>query len=172
MSSYNSEIEKRLWETADELRANSKLKSSEYATPVLGLVFLKWTDYKFSIVEEEFQQRAAKSKRIREMGKADFHAKGVMHLPDESRFSYLMKLPEKNDIGKAINDAMKAIEGDNEDLRGVLPVTYHKFDNRVLLSLLRILNSIPMDVKGDVFGRVYEYFLGKFDYYKLKTASS
>ncbi len=162
MSSINSEIEKRLWEAADELRANSKLRSSEYSTPVLGLVFLKWADFKFSIAEEQFKEKVAKSKRKREIGKADYHAKGVMYLPDEARFSYLMNLPEKSDIGKAINDAMKAIEDDNEDLRGILPTTYHRFDNRVLLSLLRIFNSIPMDVEGDVFGKVYEYFLGKF----------
>ncbi len=162
MSSNNSEIEKRLWEAADELRANSKLRSSEYSTPVLGLVFLKWADYKFSIVEEEFQKKAAKSKRAREIGKVDYHAKGVMYLPEKSRFSFLMKLPEKSDIGKAINDAMKSIEDDNEDLRGVLPSTYHRFDSRVLFSLLRIFNAIPMDVEGDVFGQVYEYFLGKF----------
>jgi type I restriction enzyme M protein len=162
MPSNNSEIEKRLWEAADELRANSKLRSSEYSTPVLGLVFLKWADFKFSQMEKEFQKKISKGKRKRKIGKADYQAKGVMYLPKESRFSYLMKLPEKSDIGKAINDAMKAIENENEDLRGVLPTTFHRFGNRVLFSLLRIFNSIPMDVEGDVFGKVYEYFLGKF----------
>lgn len=162
MPSNNSEIEAKLWEAADELRANSKLRSSEYSTPVLGLVFLKWADFKFTLAEEEFEKEAAGSKRKKVIEKADYHARGVMYLPEKARFSYLVKLPEKSDIGKAINDAMKAIEEENEDLRGVLPSTYHRFDNRVLFSLLRIFNSIPMDVRGDVFGKVYEYFLGKF----------
>ena len=162
MPSNNSEIEKKLWDAADELRANSKLRSSEYSTPVLGLVFLKWADHKFSVVEKELEKKGRGGKRRREIGKADYQARGVMYLPKESRFSHLTRLPEKSDIGKAINDAMKAIEDENEDLRGVLPTTYHRFDNRVLFSLLRIFNSIPMDVKGDVFGKVYEYFLGKF----------
>lgn len=162
MPSNNSEIEKKLWDAADELRANSKLRSSEYSTPVLGLVFLKWADHRFSLVEKEFEKKVRGGKRRREIGKTDYQAKGVMYLPEESRFSYLMKLPEKSDIGKAINDAMKAIEEENKDLRGVLPTTYHRFDSRVLLSLLRIFNSITMDVEGDVFGKVYEYFLGKF----------
>jgi type I restriction enzyme M protein len=162
MPSNNSEIEKKLWDAADELRANSKLRSSEYSTPVLGLVFLKWADHKFSVIEKELEKKGRGGKRRREVGKADYQARGVMYLPTESRFLYLMRLPEKSDIGKAINDAMKAIEDENKDLRGVLPTTYHRFDNRVLFSLLRIFNSIPMDVKGDVFGKVYEYFLGKF----------
>ena len=76
MPSNNSEIEKRLWEAADELRANSKLRSSEYSTPVLGLVFLKWADYKFSIAEKDFEKKASKSKRKREIGKVDYQAKG------------------------------------------------------------------------------------------------
>lgn len=108
--SNNTEIEKRLWDAADELKANSKLKSSEYSTPVLGLVFLRWADYKFSIVEEVFQKKATKSKRKREIGITDYQTNGVMYLPEEVRFSYLMKLPEKSDIGTAINDPMKSID--------------------------------------------------------------
>ncbi len=162
MASNNSELEQRLWEAADELRANSRLRSHEYSVPVLGLVFLKWADYKFEQAKKELEKKKGSSRRRREIGKIDYQAKGVMYLPDESRYSYLLKLPESADIGKAINDAMEMIEEENEDLRGVLPATYHKFDGRVLYSLLRIFNSIPMDVEGDVFGKVYEYFLGKF----------
>ncbi|MFW9886880.1 MAG: N-6 DNA methylase [Candidatus Thorarchaeota archaeon] len=162
MSSNNNEIEKRLWSAADKLRANSNLTSTEYSTPVLGLIFLKWADYRFSQAEEEFRKRESKSKRKRETGKADYQAKGVMYLPDKARFSYLLKLPEKSDIGKAINDAMRSIEEENEDLRGVLPMEYNQLDREVLFSLLRDFNSIPIDVSGDAFGKVYEYFLGKF----------
>ncbi|MGY5854528.1 MAG: class I SAM-dependent DNA methyltransferase [Candidatus Thorarchaeota archaeon] len=163
MSSNNNQLEKHLWDAADELRANSKLRSHEYSVPVLGLVFLKWADFRFTHMKQELEKTTKKSsKRRREIGKLDYQAAGILYIPKEARFSHLMKLPEGADVGKAINDAMQAIENENEDLRGVLPRTYHRFDNQVLLSLLRTFNSIPMDVEGDVFGKVYEYFLGKF----------
>jgi type I restriction enzyme M protein len=85
-----------------------------------------------------------------------------MYLPDRARYSYLLSRPEGSDIGKAINDAMKAIEEENEDLKGVLPKTYSAFDNSLLVTLLKTFASIPMDIEGDVFGKIYEYFLGEF----------
>jgi len=164
MPANNNELEKKLWDAADELRANSKLKSSEYSMPVLGLVFLKWTDFKFAHAERELEEEAKKSSssRRREISKVDYHARGVIYVPDKARYSYLMVLPESTDIGRAMNDAMELIEAENEDLMGVLPKTYQNFESRVLLSLLRTFNSIPMDIEGDAFGRTYEYFLGKF----------
>lgn len=163
MPANNTEIEKKLWEAADELRANSKLRSSEYSVPVLGLVFLKWADFKFTQIQKELEKSEGESgKRRRSVGKFDYQARRVLYLPEEARFGHLMKLPEGGDIGKAINDAMEIIEKENEDLRGILPKTYHQFESSLLFSLLRIFNSIPMDVEGDVFGKVYEYFLGKF----------
>jgi type I restriction enzyme M protein len=163
LSTNNNELEKHLWDAADELRANSKLRSHEYSAPVLGLVFLKWADFRFTHMKKELEKKTKRSSRRRRgIGKLDYQAAGALYIPKKAQFSYLMKLPEGADVGKAINDAMQAIENKNEDLRGVLPRTYHRFDNQVLLSLLRIFNSIPMDVEGDVFGKVYEYFLGKF----------
>ncbi|MDI6766151.1 MAG: class I SAM-dependent DNA methyltransferase [Bacteroidota bacterium] len=155
----NNDIEKKLWSAADELRANSKLKSTEYATPVLGLIFLRFADFKFSQAEKQLQGKSTGRKQIT---KADYQAMGVMSLPDKSRFSKLINLPESADIGKAINDAMKAIETDNEELRDVLPKNYQSFEKRILIELLKILNSIPMDIEGDTFGKIYEYFLGEF----------
>ena len=164
MPASNNELEKKLWDAADELRANSKLKSSEYSMPVLGLVFLKWADSKFDRAHRELEEEVNKSstRRRREIGKVDYQARGVIYVPDKARFSYLMTLPESADIGRAVNDATELIEAENEDLRGVLPKAYQNLESRVLLSLLRIFNSIPMDVEGDVFGKIYEYFLGKF----------
>jgi len=92
----------------------------------------------------------------------DYQEKGVLYLPDKARFSNLIKMPEGSDIGKALNDGMDLIESENEDLRGVLPRTYNRLENALLFELLRLFNSIPMDIEGDVFGRIYEYFLGKF----------
>lgn len=159
MSSGNGAIENRLWNAADELRANSKLKSSEYSVPVLGLIFLRYADSKFAEAEQEL---AGKSTGRRQIGKTDYQARGVIYLPEAARFSNLLRLPEGQDIGRAINEAMRAIEQENEDLRGVLPRTYTSIENRTLLELLKLLDSVPLGIEGDAFGKIYEYFLGNF----------
>ncbi|MEO8289175.1 MAG: class I SAM-dependent DNA methyltransferase, partial [Chloroflexota bacterium] len=156
-----SEIEKRLWEAADQLRANSKLKASEYSVPVLGMIFLRFADARFEVVDAELKaQQPAPSRRT--IGKTDYHARGVMFLPEAARFSYLLNLPESADIGGAINNAMRLIGEQNEDLRGVLPNDYNALDKDVLFSLLKTFSHIPVNIEGDAFGKIYEYFLGKF----------
>src|SRR5713101_6940602 len=118
MPANHSEIEKKLWASADELRANSHLKSSEYSVPVLGLIFLRFADQRFTQIERELAAtRQVQSRRT--IGKADYQARGVLYLPAIARFSHLLKLPEGENIGRAINDAMKAIEAENEELRDV-----------------------------------------------------
>jgi type I restriction enzyme M protein len=161
MSANHSEIEKKLWASADELRANSHLKSSEYSVPVLGLIFLRFADQRFAHVERELNATVRVGSR-RTIGKADYQARGVMYLPSKARFSYLLRLPEGENIGKAINDAMKAIEAENEELRGVLPTNYTQLNSDTLVALLKTFSEIPMDIEGDIFGKIYEYFLGKF----------
>jgi type I restriction enzyme M protein len=159
MNHNGTDIEARLWDAADELRANSKLKSSEYSVPVLGLVFLRYADHKFQAAAKEL---AGKSGGRRKVGPADYQARGVLYLPEVARFSTLIQLPEGANIGAAINKAMRAIEAENPDLKDVLPKTYNLFDNTLLKELLKTLNSVPMDIEGDAFGRIYEYFLGHF----------
>ncbi len=159
MPGNHNEIERRLWDAADELRANSKLKSSEYSGPVLGLIFLRYADHKFTIAEREL---AGTSSGRRTIGRIDYQARGVLYLPPQSRFSALLSLPEGEDIGKAINEAMRAIEAENEELRDVLPRNYNHLDNSTLVELLKVFASVPMDIEGDAFGKIYEYFLGKF----------
>ena len=159
MPANHNEIEKRLWDAADELRANSKLKSSEYSVPVLGLIFLRYADHRFTAAEEELSKKASSRRSV---GKTDYQAKGVLYLPDQARFSALLLKPEGGDIGQAINDAMKAIEAENPDLKDVLPKTYNRMENSSLVELLKLMASIPMDIEGDAFGKIYEYFLGKF----------
>jgi len=73
----------------------------------------------------------------------------------------LLKLPEGADIGKAISEAMKAIEAENEDLRDALPKTYNALEKSLLVPLLKNFSAIPI-TEGDAFGKIYEYFLGKF----------
>jgi type I restriction enzyme M protein len=160
MPANNTEIEKRLWEAADELRANSKLKSSEYSIPVLGLIFLRFADHKFAKAEEELKGQQATGRR--QVSKLDYQARGVMYIPEGARWSGLMRLTEGANIGKAINDAMRSIENENDDLKDILPKTYNRLDNSVLVNLLKAFNSIPMEIEGDAFGKIYEYFLGKF----------
>ncbi len=152
-------IADRLWETADELRANSHLKAAEYSIPVLGLIFLKFADSRFTQVETEL---AGKGSGRRQIGKADYQAKGILYLPEQSRFAKLLELKEGDNLGKAINDAMGAIEEQNPALKGILPRTYQALSNDTLVSLLRSVNAILGDIEGDAFGKVYEYFLGKF----------
>jgi type I restriction enzyme M protein len=168
MPSNNTDLEKRLWKAADELRANSKLRSAEYSTPVLGLIFLKYADHKFSHATEQFEaeqqkrEQSSRRRRHRRLTPDHYKAAGVLYLPDEARYGHLVELPEGENIGQKINEAMEAIEEHNETLTDVLPKTYHRFDNATLRALLRIFNRIDMDVEGDVFGQIYEYFLAKF----------
>ena len=153
------QLEDRLWKAADQLRANSSLAASQYSIPVLGLIFLRYADVRFTQVEN---QLAGKSTGRREVGKTDYQAKGVMYVPDTARFSYLKALPEGTDIGQALNRAMEAIEAQNPDLQGVLPHDYSRLASSVLAELLRLIGSIPDDIEGDAFGKIYEYFLGEF----------
>ncbi|HDY76297.1 MAG TPA: SAM-dependent DNA methyltransferase [Candidatus Marinimicrobia bacterium] len=156
----NNDLEKRLWQGADQLRANSSLTAQEYSRPVLGLIFLKYADHRFTEAEKELA--GANTAGRRTIGKLDYQAKGIMYLPANARYSNLIELPEGADIGKKINEAMDAIEAENEDLKGILPRQYNQFDNTLLFELLKTFNGIPMDSAGDVFGKIYEYFLGKF----------
>ncbi len=162
MNTNQSQIESRLWSAADELRANSDLRGSEYSTPVLGLIFLKYADYKFTEVQRELRLVTSSSKRLLIDEKTQFQARGAFYLPENSRFQYLLDLPESDNIGQAVNDAMKAIEAENKQVQGVLPKNYSRLEKSTLLELLRIMELIPMDIEGDAFGKVYEYFLGNF----------
>jgi type I restriction enzyme M protein len=139
-------LEDRLWKAADQLRANSSLPASQYSIPVLGLIFLRYADVRFTQVET---QLAGKATGRRDVGKTDYQAKGVMYVPDTARFSYLQALPKGTDIGQALNRAMEAIEIENPDLRGVLPHDYSRLGSAVLAELLRSTereSPVPEDV--------------------------
>lgn len=154
----NGDIEKRLWAAADKFRADADLKPSEYSRPVLGLLFLCFAERMFQEAEKEIGPVGSGSRR--KVGKADYDAAGVIYLPEKARFSFLLNLTEGDDVGKALNDAMRFIEQENPTLRDVLPKTYSRIDNKYLVELLRLLAPLKLD--GDTFGRVYEYFMGSF----------
>src|SRR5262249_39075881 len=118
MATDLGELQARLWEAADQLRANSGLRSSEYSTPVLGLIFLRYADERFEAARAQLE---GKGSRRRKIGPTDYQAKGVIYLPNESRFEHLLNMPEGANLGKAVNDAMKGIETHNSGLAGVLP---------------------------------------------------
>ncbi len=152
------ELQSRLWEVADQLRANSGLKASEYASPVLGLIFLRYADDRFAQVAETVGPGSARNPT----GPEDYQAAGALYLPEESRFETLLGLPEGVDIGKAVNQAMGAIEVCNPELQGVLPKDYSRIPDDILGELLRLLRTLPDAIEGDGFGLIYEYFLGQF----------
>ena len=167
------ELEKRLWDAADELRANTGLTSQEYSRPVLGLIFLRYAEYRYELAKQRMADKAESAvesgtKRRRSRGgasndiKTAIQAEGAMYVPDDALFSNLLKLPEDSDIGKAVNDAMKALEKENESIKDALPKSFTVFDNDILASLLKNFSNIRFDIGSDVFGRIYEYFLTEF----------
>jgi len=158
-------LETELWRAADQLRANSKLTASEYSMPVLGLIFLRHAYNRFLKVKTELDKdlpvHPQRGKRA--LTKADFEEQNSMFLPDKAQFDYLVSLPESEDIGEAIDNAMKLIEDEYDNLKGVLPKNFTIFSKDLLRELLRIFNKeVLQKAEGDLFGKIYEYFLGKF----------
>lgn len=162
------QLEDDLWSAADNLRANSDLKSSEYATPVLGLIFLKFADNKYEqAIKTITQEHATLLGTRREKSISDIAIqKCGFYLPDHARYSYLLDLPESEDLAKKIKQAMEAIEEYKPELDGILPkdeyVALTRTSNSLLGELLKSFSDIPRDASGDIFGKIYEFFLGKF----------
>ncbi|MCL0067141.1 type I restriction-modification system subunit M [Thermodesulfovibrionales bacterium] len=158
-------IEKQLWSTADTLRANSNYASNEYFMPVMGLVFLRHAYSRYLAVKDLIEASLPSRGGVkRKLTKEDFGKKSAIFLQPKAQFNYLVGLKDSEDRAKAIIDAMKSIEADYETLRGVLPKQeYRELDNEMLGQLIRTLNPEELKkVTGDVFGRIYEYFLTKF----------
>jgi type I restriction enzyme M protein len=159
-----SKIEDSLWEAADQLRANSKLTSSEYCMPVLGVIFLRHATNRYQDALQAIQaDQAAGKMPKRPLVKGDFIKRRALMLPEIARYDYLLKLPSGANLGAALVDAMNAIEADFEPLANQLPKDYDRFENKLLEDLLRNFDSEALrNASGDVFGRIYEYFLMKF----------
>ena len=171
-------LEAELWESADLLRAGSKLTSNQYCMPVLGLIFLRYAYSRFKKVEAEIlKDRPSRGGRVMPVEASDFSAKSALFLPKEAQYEYLVNLPENiaaaglankaghpmNSLGEVVNNAMALIEDQSEQLTGVLPKSYTDFSDELLAELLRIFNNSALDdVGGDIIGRIYEYFLNKF----------
>ena len=159
----NAALEKRLWDAADQFRANSGLKSQEYSAPVLGLIFLLFAEVRFAAQRARLEEVITSSRRGSRLDEpAAYHAEGILYLPAEARFDYLLNLPEAVNIGAKLNDAMREIEKHNPQLAGVLPKSYYLFTSTLLKELLKKVSEIPATMDYDAFGRIYEYFLGEF----------
>lgn len=171
-------LEADLWESADLLRAGSKLTSNQYCMPVLGLLFLRYAYSRYKMVEEEIlKDRPVRNGRKMPVEASDFTAKSALFLPEMAQFDYLVNLPENvaslglvnvsgqtmGSLGEVVNNAMELVEQQSDQLIGVLPKSYTDFSDELLGELLRIFNNNALDeVGGDVIGRIYEYFLNKF----------
>ena len=165
MSNNIEAVEKRLWTAADQLRANSEFASNEYFMPVMGLIFLRHAYSRYLAVKPEIE--AGKKTRFGAkptLVKEDFSSRGAIFLKSEAQFDHLVNLPDGADRAQAIIAAMEAVESDYPALKGVLPKNeYQTLENDVLANVLRIFNDPALqDAKGDVFGRIYEYFLTQF----------
>lgn len=171
-------LEAELWESADLLRAGSKLTSNQYCMPVLGLIFLRYAYSRFKMVKAEIlKNRPSRGGRVMPVEASDFVAKSALFLPKEAQYDYLLNLPDDiksadlvnkdgqsmSSLGEVVNNAMALIEEQSEQLTGVLPKGYTDFSDELLSELLRIFNNSALDeVGGDIIGRIYEYFLNKF----------
>lgn len=171
-------LETELWESADLLRAGSKLTSNQYCMPVLGLIFLRYAYSRYKLVEAEIlKNRPMRGGRVLPVEASDFASRSALFLPKEAQYAYLVALPENisdaglttatgepiNSLGEVVNNAMELVEQQSEQLSGVLPKNYTIFSDELLSELLRIFNNSALDeVGGDIIGRIYEYFLNKF----------
>lgn len=158
------QLEKELWDAADSLRANSKLTAAEYKDPVLGLILLRYAQNRYEEAKIAIDASIPEGPRgKRAATKDDFLAAGAMMLPEKAQYDYLANLPEGDDINESVNEAMRAVEADYTDLAGILPKNYQELDADLLRELIRVFNKDSVKkLTGDVFGRVYEYFLMKF----------
>jgi len=159
----SSSLEKRLWDAADQFRANSGLKAQEYSGPILGLIFLRFAEVRFTLQRSTLEAASTSSRRGSRVDEpAAYHAESILYLSPEARFDYLLTRPEATNIGAQVNTAMREIEKHNPQLAGVLPKTYNLFTSTLLKELLKKVSEIPATLDYDAFGRIYEYFLGAF----------
>ncbi len=152
-------VRRTLWAAADQLRANSTLAPNEYRGPVLGLIFLAYAEHRFEQVRPELK---AKATVRRPVTPDDYRARSVLFIPEKARLSFLVDLPEGDDLGAAVDTAMRLVETNNLELKDVLPKGYQRLEKSTLTELLRLFAPLPRKLSGDAFGLIYEDFLSNF----------
>lgn len=157
-------LERDLWEAADNLRANSKLTAAQYAMPVLGLIFLRHAYNRFLAVKAELEPTLPKrAGKPRDLVPSDFIGKAAIYLPPSAYYEHLLAQPEGPELAEAVVTAMEDTESYNATLAGILPKAYRGFEPRLLMDLLKTFNRDSLKkASGDIFGKIYEYFLNKF----------
>ena len=158
------QFEADLWKVADNLRANSYLASNEYFMPILGLIFLRHATNRFYEAMETIEEDMSAGRMPeRPLLKADFARRRALMLPEAARFDILLQMPKDGNLGAAVTAAMEAVEDQFPPLAGQLPKDYERFEDDVLEEMLRTFDSAALrTASGDVFGRIYEYFLAEF----------
>ena len=157
-------FEADLWKVADNLRANSNLASNEYFMPILGLIFLRHaTNRYYAALEAIEEDKAAGKMPDRPSIEADFTRRRALMLPEAARYDVLLQMPKDGNLGSAVTTAMVAVEDHFPPLAGQLPKDYERFEDDVLEEMMRAFDSETLrTASGDVFGRIYEYFLAEF----------
>lgn len=162
-------LEKDLWDSANSLRAYGGLKAADYAVPVLGLIFLRFAENKYSHYEPEIlkEYEAEKGTRLERSIDAIALSKCGFYLPDFARYDYLLNLPGDESLAKKLREAMEGIEKYQDDkFKDVLPKEAYfdieKKKDDILPQLLKTFSDIPKNATGDIFGKIYEFFLGEF----------
>lgn len=154
-----ADVKRTLWAAADEIRANSKLTPTEFRGPALGLIFLAYAEQRFEAVRPEVEARATARNPVTP---DNYRAQSVLYLADEARLSYLVQLPEQEDLGAVLDTAMRLVEENNPELKDVLPKGYQRVERSTLTELLRLFAPLPRKLSGDAFGLIYEDFLSNF----------
>jgi type I restriction enzyme M protein len=154
-----AEVRRTLWKAADELRANSTLSPSEARGPILGLIFLAYAEHRFEAIRPELE---AKGTARRPVTPDDYRAQSVLFISEEARLSYLVHLAEDEDLGAALDTAMRLVETHNPELKGVLPRGYQRLQKSTITEMLRLFAPLPRKLSGDAFGLIYEDFLSNF----------
>ena len=162
-------LEEDLWHSADLLRAGAHMSATSYGEPILGLIFLRYADIRYKQFKDEIEKEFNKyvGTRMERTLKEIAIEKCGFFLPEEAYFDDINKAPD--DVNKAtlVKQAMLAIERENETMAGVLPKDVYgqlvpEEEPELLSNVIRVFKDIPEDISIDLFGKIYEYFLGNF----------
>lgn len=162
-------LEEDLWHSADLLRAGAHMSATSYGEPILGLIFLRYADIRYKQYKDDIEQEYKKYKgtRMEKTLKEVSVEKCGFYLPECAYFDYINEAPDDANKANLVKDAMIAIETENESMAGVLPKDVYGHlvpdeEPELLSNVIRVFKDIPEDISIDLFGKIYEYFLGKF----------
>ena len=162
-------LEEDLWHSADLLRAGAHMSATSYGEPILGLIFLRYADIRYKQFKDDINQEYNKYKgtRMEKSLKEISIEKCGFYLPECAYFDFINEAPDDANKAILVKNAMIAIETENESMTGVLPKDVYghlvpEEEPELLSNVIRVFKDIPEDISIDLFGKIYEYFLGKF----------